>query len=131
MSVLLLKREGSHQKLVLKKCLTPELYRAEKKTLTITRDWKHSPSLVYSDDTRYYLVTDWCGHDLRNAKESVQNILKGVIQNITNRLYQKYGLYHNDIRWKNIVRTKGQLVLVDWGFSATDNREHDPQNILK
>jgi hypothetical protein len=131
MSVLLLKREGFHQKLVLKKCLTPELYRAEKTALLTTQDWKHSPDLVYYDDHRNYLVTDWCGRDLRDAKESLQHKLKRIIQNITNRLHQKYAIYHNDVRWKNIVRDNGKLVLVDWGFSSPENRERDPQGILK
>ncbi len=129
-AVLLLKRRGYHHRVVFKKCLTPELYQAEKNALILTRHWNHSPNLVYFDDQNYYLVTDWCGCDLRDAKDQLQQKIKPIVQNIVRQLHDRYGIYHNDVRWKNIVRRKGRVVLVDWGFSATEDRERDPQGIL-
>lgn len=130
MAVLLLKREDNNHKLVLKKCLTDALYQAEKSALLLTSSWRHSPSLIYYDDLRKYLVTEWCGRDLRHAKAQSQDRLRPVIKNLATRLQKNFGIYHNDIRWKNIVRKRGRVVLVDWGFASTDNRERDPQQIL-
>ena len=51
----------------------------KKNALILTRHWNHSPNLVYSDDQNYYLVTDWCGRDLRHAKDQLQQKIKNEV----------------------------------------------------
>lgn len=115
---------------VLKITHNKEAYLNEKNALLKTRDWVHSPSLLYFNDDRMYLLTPWYGKDLRKKSKMKKRRLKPHVQEISRRLNQIYGLYHNDIRWKNMVQFKSQLILLDWGMADTLNQEKDDQHIL-
>jgi thiamine kinase-like enzyme len=49
---------------------------------------------------------------------------------ITKELKDTFGIFHNDIRWKNIVKRGKKLTLIDWGMSSKVDREKNPQEIL-
>jgi thiamine kinase-like enzyme len=50
---------------------------------------------------------------------------------MVNQLKQ-HNLYHNDIRWKNVVENDdGRLFLIDFEVVSSENKERDPEWILK
>jgi thiamine kinase-like enzyme len=43
-----------------------------------------------------------------------------------------HNLYHNDIRWKNVVESnRGRLFLIDFEVISNENKERDPEWILR
>jgi thiamine kinase-like enzyme len=45
---------------------------------------------------------------------------------------ENYNLCHNDIRWKNVVENDdGRLFLIDFEVISNDNKERDPEYILR
>ena len=100
-------------------------------TLKTTSDWLHSPNLVDFNSRDKIIITNWCGKDLKLVKPDYRNNLLPRIQKLCDNIYDKYGIYHNDIRWKNITVKNGNIILIDWGMSGELNRERDPEKILR
>jgi thiamine kinase-like enzyme len=45
---------------------------------------------------------------------------------------KSYNLFHNDIRWKNVIENdNGGLFLVDFEVISSENKERDPEWILR
>ena len=105
-------------------------YQTEKQTLKLLKNWPYSPILIQCDDTHNWLMTTYCGKEMRTAKNSKKKWAKPRIQAIAKELQQLYGIYHNDIRWKNIVKEGKHLTLIDWGMSSHNNTDKNPQHIL-
>lgn len=129
-SVFLLKNIHDKKLLVLKIAANQQQYQAEKDALLQLTEWKYSPTLINYHDTKRYLVTDYCGKEMRGAKPHKKKWAKPRIKQIVNELYTRYGLFHNDIRWKNIVKKGKELVLIDWGLASTTNNEKNHEGII-
>jgi thiamine kinase-like enzyme len=60
---------------------------------------------------------------------------KDEIKRMNDALIKDYGIYHNDIRWKNVVESEsGKLFLIDfesWTSLEKGPRERDPEKILR
>jgi hypothetical protein len=51
---------------------------------------------------------------------------------MVNTFEKTLGLFHNDIRWKNIVENDDKrLFLIDFEVVSKDNKERDPEWILR
>lgn len=90
------------------------------------------PKLFKFDDDQKTIWTEYCGISL-NLKYLPKDRykFKPQIRSIVSE-FEAVGLYHNDIRWKNIVESdSGQLFLIDFECVSTDNRERDPEYILR
>lgn len=88
--------------------------------------------LIKFDDETKTIWTDYCGVSL-NLKYAPKEryIFKNKIRSMVEQL-ENYNLFHNDIRWKNIVENdEGQLFLIDFEVISHDNRERDPEYILR
>ncbi len=90
------------------------------------------PNIFKFEDASKTIWTEYCGISLNlkyPPKERYK--FKSQIRSIVSKL-EEIGLYHNDIRWKNIVESdSGQLFLIDFESISTDNRERDPEYILR
>jgi len=90
------------------------------------------PNLVRSNDIEKTIWTEYCGISLNLKyvpKERYK--FKSQIRFMVDEL-RALGYYHNDIRWKNIVENdEGRLFLIDFEVVSTDNRERDPEWILR
>ena len=129
-SSILLAKNIKNQEVVIKHCLTKEQYNKEKISLMLLKNFKHTPLLIDHNDNELYLVTNWCGNDLRNIDEKNKKILIPHIKNITGSLKDKHELYHNDIRWKNITMINNKLYLIDWGMANFKNTDLNHDNIF-
>lgn len=90
------------------------------------------PSLVKSIDCEKTIFTKYCGESL-NIKyfPKYRYKFKEKIRQMCDEL-KKYNLYHNDIRWKNVVENDdGRLFLIDFEVISTENKERDPEWILR
>lgn len=90
------------------------------------------PYISSWNDVEKVIWTEYCGISLNLKylpKERYK--FKSRIRFICDDL-MAHGLYHNDIRWKNIVESNGgRLFLIDFEVISTENRERDPEWILR
>lgn len=90
------------------------------------------PSIIQWNDIEKTIWTEYCGISL-NLKYIPKDRykFKNKIRLMTNQLKQ-YNLYHNDIRWKNVVENDdGRLFLIDFEVISNENKERDPEWILR
>lgn len=89
------------------------------------------PKLHKFDDDSKTIWTEYCGQSL-NLKYIPKDRykFKPQIKQMVEFL-ARLNLYHNDIRWKNVVESdSGQLFLIDFEVISNENKERDPENIL-
>lgn len=89
------------------------------------------PKLHKFEDETKTIWTYYCGQSL-NLKYLPKDRykFKTEIRKMVNFLAD-LNLYHNDIRWKNIVENEvGQLFLIDFEVVSSENKERDPENII-
>ena len=89
------------------------------------------PKLHKFDDDSKTIWTEYCGQSL-NLKYIPKDRykFKPQIKQMVEFL-ARLNLYHNDIRWKNVVESdRGQLFLIDFEVISNENNERDPENIL-
>jgi thiamine kinase-like enzyme len=90
------------------------------------------PRIVRWSDIEKTIWTEYCGVSL-NLKYIPKDRykFKNEIRLMVNQLKQ-HNLYHNDIRWKNVVENDdGRLFLIDFEVVSSENKERDPEWILK
>lgn len=96
---------------------------------------KFVPKLLANSIDDRVIVTKYVGQSL-NLKYSPpeRKKFKTQIQNMNHELAHVYGVYHNDIRWKNVVESdNGELFLIDfesWTPFYLGSKERDPEKIL-
>ena len=89
------------------------------------------PKLHKFDDDSKTIWTEYCGQSL-NLKYIPKDRykFKPQIKQMVEFL-ARLNLYHNDIRWKNIVENDGgKLFLIDFEVISNENKERDPENII-
>ena len=128
--VYLLKNKTTQIKYVLKFATNQQEFDNEVQALQLTSDWPHSPHLVLIDKPHLALITEWCGFELRSLPNSKRDRFRPTIQKLLIDLYDRYQIYHNDIRWKNIVVYQNHIYLIDWGQSNKESLDKDPQHLL-
>jgi thiamine kinase-like enzyme len=124
--------EQANKFLVKKKFQTKNKYERERDFYIHYGDiLSYIPRLFRFDDVEKIIWTEYCGISLNLKYQPKDRYrFKAAIKAICNNL-KSYGLYHNDIRWKNIVENEdGKLFLIDFEVISTDNKERDPENIL-
>jgi len=93
------------------------------------------PKLIKSSINDRLLMIEHVGKSL-NIKYAPKDRkkFKSQIQELNRQLIEDYGIYHNDIRWKNIVESEsGELFIIDfesWTPVSVGNKERDPEKIL-
>jgi thiamine kinase-like enzyme len=67
---------------------------------------------------------------MRNFSGSAKRAYAPHVKKIVDMLYQKYGLHHNDIRWKNLTYKNYKITVIDWENASTENLDLNHDNIL-
>jgi thiamine kinase-like enzyme len=89
------------------------------------------PKLHKFNDETKTIWTQYCGQSL-NLKYIPKDRykFKPQIREMV-KVLAGLNLYHNDIRWKNIVESDGgKLFLIDFEVISNENKERDPENII-
>jgi predicted Ser/Thr protein kinase len=118
------------ERYVLKFASNKEEFHQEITALQITQDWPYSPRLVWIDYHHQALITTWCGQELRALNASKRELLRETVGKLLCQLKKQYKLFHNDVRWKNIVIQDGHVTLIDWGRASSTPNDKDPQGLV-
>lgn len=99
--------------------------------------WHHKvqfiPKLRRFCDVTKSIWTEYCGESLNiKYKPEDRQKFKPAIRYLVSLLFEQTYHYHNDVRWKNVVESDcGELFLIDFEVVSTENRERDPEWILR
>ena len=91
------------------------------------------PKMEKFCDATKSIWTTYCGKSLNlKYKPEERYKYKSQIRFLTFLLFEETGMYHNDIRWKNVVENDiGDLFLIDFEVISNENKERDPEWILR
>jgi thiamine kinase-like enzyme len=90
------------------------------------------PRLIQWNDSEKTIWTQYCGISLNlkylpKERYKFKSRIRSICEDLKNR-----GLHHNDIRWKNIVENyDSRLFLIDFEVISSENKERDPEWILR
>jgi len=125
--------EEKNQHLVKKQFQTKNKYERERDFyINFGNILSYIPRLFRWDDITKTIWTEYCGISLNLKYEPKDRYkFKPKIRAICDDL-KSWNLYHNDIRWKNIVeQDDGRLFLIDFEVISKQNKERDPEYILR
>jgi thiamine kinase-like enzyme len=129
-STISVQKEGNFVKKIFK---TQNKYKRERDFYLFTGClFDFVPKIHKFEDETKTIWTEYCGQSL-NLKYIPKDRykFKPRIKKIVEFLAE-LNLYHNDIRWKNIVESEsGNLFLIDFESLSNVNKERDPEKILK
>jgi thiamine kinase-like enzyme len=129
-STISVQKEGNFVKKIFK---TQNKYKRERDFYLFTGClFDFVPKIHKFEDETKTIWTEYCGQSL-NLKYIPKDRykFKPRIKKIVEFLAE-LNLYHNDIRWKNIVESdSGNLFLIDFESLSNVNKERDPEKILK
>jgi thiamine kinase-like enzyme len=119
-------------KIVLKHFKTKNKYLKEIELYELMEDSKYTPRIKYRDDDNIILGLEYCGESLKDSfKPKDRYPYKSQIRDVIKDIESEYGIYHNDLRWKNIcLNDDSSIMLVDWERWGYENKERDPEYIL-
>lgn len=85
------------------------------------------PSILYANREEKLLVIAHVGKSLDiKYHPSDRHKYKPQIMKLNDTLREQYGIFHNDMRWKNVVESDdGHLYIID--FEKWTSHEHDPR----
>lgn len=115
---------------------SPAIYKYYKTTSKALREYSaysilagcnFVPSLLYFNKEEQYIVFQYVGKSLDIKYPPKDRLVyKPRIQELNEILISQHGIYHNDIRWKNIVESDdGKLYIID--FEKWTDYERDPR----
>lgn len=114
---------------------TNSKYLRETEAYASLKDCSFVPRILVKSIDDKLIVTKYVGQSL-NLKypPAERKKFKPRIQEMNRELIERYGIHHNDIRWKNVVESHdGELFLIDfesWTPASFGSRERDPEKIL-
>lgn len=121
------------EEIVLKHFKTMNKLIMEESLYELLKEEDFVPKVKFVDYDKKILGTTYCGGSL-NLRYPMKErfVFKNKIREIAKLLEEKYNIYHNDLRWKNIcVDDSGNVRFIDWERWGNENRERDPEFILK
>ncbi len=122
--------------LVYKYLKTVNKFKKEVGAYLILFDCDFTAQIVKTVPEEKLIITKYIGESL-NLKYLPKDRykFKDEIKRMNDALIKDYGIYHNDIRWKNVVESEsGKLFLIDfesWTSLEKGPRERDPEKILR
>ena len=122
---------STNEKIVLKHFKTKNKYFKEIELYELMKDSKYVPLIKFRDDENNILGLEYCGESLNiKYKPKDRYPYKDAIRKVISEIESEYGIYHNDLRWKNICLSGDNIMLVDWERWDYENKERDPEFIL-
>lgn len=121
----------TNEKIVLKHFKTKNKYNKEIELYMLMESSKYTPNIKYKDDINLVLGIEYCGESIKDLHKPVDRYpYKNSIREVIKNIESEYGIYHNDLRWKNICLKGESIMLVDWERWSYENKERDPEFIL-
>jgi tRNA A-37 threonylcarbamoyl transferase component Bud32 len=119
--------------IVLKHFKTKNKLIMEESLYELLKEEDFVPKVRFVDYEKNILGTTYCGDSLNMRYPMKERyVFKNKIREIAKLLEEKYNIYHNDLRWKNIcVDDGGNIRFIDWERWGNENKERDPEFILK
>ena len=103
-------------------------YFREKKSLSLLKNYKQFPKIIYYNDELKELCISYCGEPIN--KNNIPKDWKKQILNIY-KILNDNRIYHNDF-WINNLTVKNEIIyLIDFGWSTRDYPEYPYLNILR
>ena len=128
--------EVNNELLVYKYLKTDNKFKKEVGAYAILFGCDFTAPVVDTVPEQKLIITKYIGESL-NLKYLPKDRykFKDEIKRMNDALIKDYGIYHNDIRWKNVVESEsGKLFLIDfesWTNLEKGPRERDPEKILR
>jgi tRNA A-37 threonylcarbamoyl transferase component Bud32 len=115
---LLADRNG--KKIVRKEFLSKEVFQREVDALTILQKYNFVPRLIHIDQENKTIYMSYCGKCLNRSKffdngEKINKMIKRI---------NSTGLYHNDLKPRNVCSLKGNLYIIDFSLATKDKYWH-------
>jgi thiamine kinase-like enzyme len=128
--------EVNNELLVYKYLKTVNKFKREAFAYVMLFDCGFTAPLVSTKPEEKLIITKYVGESLNLKYEPKDRYkFKDEIKRMNDALIKDYGIYHNDIRWKNVVESEsGKLFLIDfesWTNLEKGPRERDPEKILR
>lgn len=90
---------------------------------------KHIPNLVSIDENNRTITMQYAGK--RISKDNLPKNWEQQCKAI-DEIQEKHGIFHQDIKPKNILVYYGVIYLIDWGLYSTNPKDLKPmKNVLK
>jgi tRNA A-37 threonylcarbamoyl transferase component Bud32 len=125
------KETNSIKKCVLKHFRTKKKFLHEIEGYKILESEECVPNVIHKDYENNILGVEYCGEtifDLFTLKERYE--LKPRIRKLVADIESKYGIYHNDMAWRNMCMKDDKIYIIDWEKWGYINKERDQHNIL-
>ncbi len=123
--------DGESKYVVLKHFKTKNKYEKEIMYYELLHEETYTPNIVYKDSINNVLGIEYCGESINlQVKRKDRYKYKPRIREIVKELKDKYGIYHNDIRWKNTCLLDNNIYIIDWERARYENIENDDDFIL-
>ena len=109
----------SKEKLILKYHKHRDKYEHEKNILIKLNNESFTPELKYYDNNNMVIATTYCGKILSKITDFNFLPYEQQLINIMNIMNDKYSLFHNDLRAKNIcIDDSGKIYIIDFDRSS-------------
>ena len=125
-----------NQPIVLKIAKKESMYQHEKKIYLLLKNETFIPELKYYDDKHFILGITWVGVTLNRFRKrkpvKYNNLCEYIneeLKTISDVLLNTYGLYHNDLRYKNICIQDTKVRVID--FDDTGPQPLDKDGLIK
>ena len=86
-TMVFLGKDMYNKDVVVKQCIDVNDYKKEKETLILLKNSIYTPKLIEFCDKSLYLVSEWCGNDLRNLNYHYKMKYLPHIRNIVKNIY--------------------------------------------
>ena len=120
------------EKIVLKHFKTKNKLIMEESLYELLKEEDFVAKVKFVDHDKNILGITYCGQSLNLKPMKERFFFKNKIREIAKVLEDKYNIYHNDLRWKNIcLDDSSNIRFIDWERWSNKNKERDPEYILK
>ena len=116
----------NNESIILKIASKESMYKHEKQIYILLKNEDFIPTLKYFDDKHFILGITWVGQSLNRMRRKIPIRYNRLYENfnkqlkiIIDKLYNIYGLYHNDLRYKNICIENKKVKLIDFDDTNT------------
>jgi thiamine kinase-like enzyme len=126
----------NNESIVLKIAAKESMYQHEKKIYMLLKNETFIPELKYYDDKHFILGIAWAGRALNRMRRKAPTKYNRLYENIneqltiiSDKLYTTYGLYHNDLRYKNICVQNKKVKVID--FDDTGPEQYIKNGVMR
>jgi|ETNvirnome_6_100_1030635.scaffolds.fasta_scaffold14957_2 tRNA A-37 threonylcarbamoyl transferase component Bud32 len=121
------------KQVVRKICKSKKQYLRELNNLLTLADFAYTPKVIKQDDENLVIIMEYKGKSLVEMFNKTSDRVKFLpqIKIANDALLKEYGMYHNDLKWKNITILDDVAYLVDVIRTSTKKTDTDSEKIIE